>query len=179
MCCGGGLGKFVESADVVGGHRSADNGVGGVIGSGGWMGRGVPVGRSADQGRGADGRRRSRSGWRRAAGSAVVAWEEAAGGTGRGPPWPALGAWDGRGRAVSVRQCCWRGRRSCWEGGAGGGGAEGGAGRAVRAQYRLAAALAGTWAVRRSGGGGGVLGMKRSDLHRRYCGSPPTMAPPA
>ena len=90
-----------------------------------------------------------------------------------------VGRGGGRRRAVSVRQCCWRGRRSCWAGDAGGGGAEGGAGRAVRAQDRLAAALAGTWAVRRSGGGGGVLGMKQSALHRRYDGSPPTMAPPA
>ncbi len=43
---------------------------------------------------------------------------------------------------------------------AGGGWAEGGAGRAVRAQDRLAAAWAGTRAVtvRRSGGVGGVFG---------------------
>ena len=43
-------------------------------------------------------------------------------------------------------------------------GAEGGAGRAVHAQERLAGALAGTWAVQGSGGGGGVFGMKRSAL---------------
>jgi hypothetical protein len=38
----------------------------------------------------------------------------ARGGADRGPPWPALRAWGGRGgrgRAVSVRLCCWRGSR--------------------------------------------------------------------
>jgi len=48
--------------------------------------------------------------------------------------------------------------------GGGGGGEEGGARRAAHAQERLAGALAGTWAVRGSGGGGGVFGMKRSAL---------------
>ncbi len=60
------------------------------------------------------------------------------------------------------------GRRRAGVGGAGagacGGGAERGVGRAVHAQELLAAALAGTWAMWSSGGGGGVFGMKRSAL---------------
>ena len=75
-----------------------------------------------------------------------------------------------------------RWRRSCWEGGAGGGGAEGGAGRAVRVQDRLAAAaLAGTWAFAAQRRGRGRVGNEAVGFTPalRWIPRPPTMTTPA